>query len=245
LLVSLTPLGRPVSLWYASDTHALLTIHRMPYRHRPSDEAVRRMRRQLAELTGDLVAARRNAGLSQAAVARGIGVSRPLVAAWERAVIVPRLDQLARWAAVLGIETSLRAFPAGPPLRDAGQLRLLVRFGRLIGDTWRASPEAPVSPDPRDRRAFDLLLSRPGRRVAVEAIGRLVDLQAQLRPLALKQQAAGGIRLVVVLADSRHNRHAVRDVADVLVSSFPCRPRTALAALRAGEVPAGDALLLV
>lgn len=203
------------------------------------------MRRQLDELARDLIAARRNAGVSQAAVARAIGVSRPLVAAWERGVIVPRLDQLARWAAVLGLDVSLRAFLAGPALRDAGQLRLLDRFGRLIGDGWRMTPEAPVSPNPGDRRAFDVLLTRPGRRVAVEAIGRLADHQGQVRPLRQKQEAAGGLRLVVLLAESRHNRQAVHDAADALAASFPCRPRTALAALRAGDEPPADALVLV
>lgn len=217
----------------------------MPYRLRPVEEASRRAQRQLDDVLRDLVTARHNAGLSQATVARAIGVSRPLVAGWERNAIVPRLEQLARWAAVLGLDVSLRTFPAGPPLRDAGQVRLLDRFGRLIGDAWTLIPEAPVSVDPSDRRAFDLLLRRPGRRVAVEAIGRLADHQGQLRPIRLKQQAAGDARLVVLLADSRHNRHAVRAAADMLATSFPCSPRAALASLRAGEEPRADTLLLV
>jgi transcriptional regulator with XRE-family HTH domain len=217
----------------------------MPIRSPRVDEATLRARRQLDEAVHDLVVARHNAGLSQAAIARVIGVSRPLVAAWEHGAVRPRADQLARWGAVVGRDVSLRTFLAGPALRDAGQLRILDRFRRLIGTRWTCRSEVPVTGDPAERRAFDLVLTRDERRVAVEAVGRLSDAQGQVRPILLKQSAAGGLRVVLVLADSRHNRMAIRSAASTLEPAFPCSARLALAALRAGEVPPQDAVILV
>lgn len=197
------------------------------------------------EVIGDLVAARHNAGLSQASVARALGVSRPLIASWERRVITPTLVQLARWGASVGLDVSLRAFPGGAPLRDAGQLRLLTRLRERIGDPWRWLTEVPVTSEATERRAFDAVLTIGDRRVGVEGIVRLRDAQAQVRPILLKQAAAQLSVVVIVLADSRQNRTALAAGAATLRPAFPCSSRSAFAALRRGEVPAANAILLV
>lgn len=217
----------------------------MPIRAVSTDEAGRRARTQLAALVRDLRAARHNACLAQATVARTLGVSRALVGAWESGQITPRTAQLYEWGACVGLEVSLRAFPGGSPLRDAGQLRLLARFRTLVGDLWTWRTEVPVTADPRDRRTFDAVLSGGGALMAVEAIGRLVDAQGQIRPIQLKARAAGVERIVLVLADSRHNRFAVAAGEPTLAPSFPCSPRAALGALRAGKPPASNAIVFV
>jgi hypothetical protein len=155
------------------------------------------------------------------------------------------LIQLARIAAAVGLDVSTRSFPGGPPLRDAAQLRLLARFHAVVGDAWHWQTEVPVSRDPQERRAFDAVLSRGAVRIAVEAVTRLTDAQAQVRRLILKQEAAGIRVLVLVLADTRHNAQAVRESVATLRPAFPLSPRTMLKHLRSGEAPLSNGYVLI
>ena len=102
-----------------------------------------------------------------------------------------------------------------------------------------------MSRDPTDRRAFDAVLSRGDARVAVEAITRLTDAQAQVRAITLKQEAAGLSSLVLVLADTRHNRRALRDGAPTVAPAFPAASRDILRLLRSGQAPPGNGVLLL
>ena len=208
-------------------------------------QATRRAKYQLDTLTRELIHARHKCGLSQAHVARALGVSRPLVAAWESGRRVPTPVQLYQWGAVLGLDVSIRAYPGGAPLRDSGQLRILARFKATVGDlrTWQT--EVPVSLDPSDRRAFDAVLSRDLRRAAVEAVSRLGDAEGQVRPITLKQQASEIPCVLLALADTRHNRLALIAGLSTIQPAFPCPARSALAALRRGDLPSGNAVLLV
>jgi transcriptional regulator with XRE-family HTH domain len=217
----------------------------VPGRWNRVDEASRRAHRQLLELLRDLRAAREAAGLSQAAVAGAIGRSRALVAHWERGTVRADAIQLARWGAVVGLDVSVRAFPGGAPLRDAGQLRLLARARTAIAGDWRWRTEVPVSRDPRDRRAFDAVLGTAAGTIGLEAITRLTDAQAQVRAALLKQTAAGLDRMVLVLAQTRHNRAAVADGAPTILGSFPASPREVMRALRDGELPKENGIVLV
>ena len=197
-------------------------------------------------VVADVRRARLNAGLSQAAVARSIGCSRQLIGAIEAG----RLDdigclQVARIGAAVGLEVTVRAYLSGRPLRDAGQLRLLERFKSVVGETWGWRAETPVSSDPLERRAIDALLVRDGQRIGVEAVTRLVDVQAQVRAILLKQEAAGIGRMVLVLADTRHNRAALTDGAPTLRPAFPLPARTVLRELASGRLPSGNGVILV
>lgn len=73
----------------------------------------------------------------------------------------------------------------------------------------------------------------------------MTDGQGQTRPILLKQQAAGLEQMTIVLADSRHNRAALELGAPTLKPALPCSSRAALAALRHGEAPDGNAIVLV
>lgn len=208
----------------------------MPIRHSRLDRASARATRHLDETIGSLVLSRRMASLAQGTVAAAIGVSRSALAAWEQRRVEPTFSQLCRWASVVGLDASLRTFPAGDPLRDIGQLRLLERFGRLIGPGWEWRSEVPISADPQVRRAFDAVIHGDGR-AAVEAIVRLVDVQGQVRPIMAKQGTCGVGCVILVLADTRPNRLAVSTGSATLESAFPIGPRPALSWLRAGVVP--------
>lgn len=185
------------------------------------------------------------AGLSLTAVAAALGCSRQLVAKWEDGTLVPGPIRLATWGAVLGLDVPIRAFDAGSPLRDAGQLRLLGRTRGVIAARWTWQTEVSVSSDPQDHRAIDAVLSAPSGRVGLEAITRLTDAQAQVRAALLKREASGVDRMILVLTDSRHNRAALRDAAATLRPAFALTTREVLRALRRNELPRANGVILV
>ena len=155
----------------------------------------------------------------------------------------PSLSQLCRWASVVGLDASLRTFPAGEPLRDIGQLRLVERFAGLLGPSWEWRTEVPVAADSRDRRAFDAVIRRSTGAAAIEAVVRLIDVQGQIRPILSKQSASGLGCVVLVLADTERNRRAVEAGAATFAPAFPIGPRPALAELRQGCVPERNAFV--
>lgn len=215
----------------------------MPVRMDSIDESSRRARRRLTDLLRDLRNARLAAGLSQRSVGANLGCSRQLIGHLEAGRVAnPGVLLLCRYGAVVGIDVSIRGFPAGSPLRDAGQLRLLARFRSLCPEAWRFRTEAPVG---GDRRAFDAVLSRGHAQVAIECITRLTDAQAQVRAALLKAEAAEVPRIVLVLADTRWNRAAVRDAAPTLRPAFPLDRRGLIRSLRAGRMPTGNGVVLV
>jgi transcriptional regulator with XRE-family HTH domain len=212
-------------------------------------EARRTAARLVREAAEEVRRARTTAGMSQAQVAARLGWSRQRLGRIEagRAARVPAAD-LAVLAAVVGLRLQLRAFPAGPPLRDVGQLAVTHRLRDRISPTWRLSLEVPVR-IPGDLRAFDLLLREPhaGATVCVEVITRLTDAQAQLRAVHLKWRdgAPHGARLVVILGDTPGNRRALAVVRELLRDDLPLDGRAVLAGLREGRDPGGNGIALV
>jgi transcriptional regulator with XRE-family HTH domain len=216
--------------------------------HRIS-EARRTAARQLRESGNEIRLARLAAGMTHAQVAGRIGCARQRVARFEagRVASVPLAD-LSAVAAIVGLRLQVRAFPAGPPLRDLAQLSVTHRLRRRIAQAWRIVLEVPVR-IAGDLRAFDLLLRErvTGAVVCVEIITRLADAQAQLRAVHLKWRdgAPPGARLVVVLANTPVNRRALAAVRELLRDELPLDGRAVLAALGAGRMPAGNGVVLV
>jgi len=218
----------------------------MPIRDDPIKEASRRARHQIEAVLTDLRNARRNAGISQRAMATALGCSRQLIGAIEMGQLEDiGCIQLARIGSVVGLDVPIRAFVAGSPLRDAAQLKLLERFRALVGAEWTWRTEVPVSANPLDRRAIDAVLVRGPHRVGVEAITRIFDAQAQARPILLKQQAAQLDAMVLLLADTRNNRGALVHGAATLAPAFPVAPRALMRELRAGRLPSANGIFLV
>jgi transcriptional regulator with XRE-family HTH domain len=217
----------------------------MPVRNTQVDEADRRARWQLSEVLRTLRAARHAAGLSQATVGSVLRNSHQLVSEWERGRQVPDPIQLARWGAVVGLDVPIRAFPAGSPLRDVAQLKLIARARTAIGGRWTWRTEVPVSSDPLDRRAVDAVLQGAAGRVGLEVISRLTDAQGQVRAILLKQQASGIDRMILVLAETRHNRAALAAAGPTVMPAFPLTTRGVLGALRAGRIPEANGVILI
>lgn len=100
-------------------------------------------------------------------------------------------------------------------------------------------------PIPGDLRAYDALLKGPGVTIAVEAITRFRDAQAQLREAMRKQRDGGATRLVILLRATQHNREALGSAADVLATALPLGTRAILLALTAGEDPGDNGIVLL
>jgi transcriptional regulator with XRE-family HTH domain len=222
-------------------------IVRVPNRISQIHEASIHGRRLQAELGADLRDARLARGLRQIDVARATDVSDARISRVERGRLRGlAIAELARHAAAVGLKLHARFYPNAGGLRDAAQLDLLRRLRARIGDTYTWLLEAPL-PIPGDQRAFDALLTQPGNptTVAIEAITRLRDAQAQLRAATRKQRDGNATRLVILLRASHANRTALATAADVLATTFPLATRATLAALSAGEDPGENGIVLL
>jgi transcriptional regulator with XRE-family HTH domain len=218
----------------------------MPTRERPADVGSRRARSIIGHLGEELSRARLDRGLSQASVAAAAGISRSQLSRIERAE-VQRVSVLvlSRLLAVVGLELSARAYPAGSPIRDRAQLALLARFREAIGQSVTVRSEVPL-PASGDLRAWDLVLTVGTGRIAVEAETRPRDVQALQRRVQLKLRDDQRItRVVLLFADTRHNRILMRDQGAALRTDFPLGGSEILRALGGGRAPSGSGIVLM
>lgn len=183
--------------------------------------------------------------MSQQTVGDAVGLSGSEVGRIERGHVASvSLLNLARLLSVVGLDLSARAYPTGTSLRDKAQVALLYRLRLQLPPNlvWRT--EVPVGP-PGDLRAWDAVVGDGPDRIGLEAETRLVDLQALERRIALKCRDSSIHRAVLILADTRTNRAAVRAFEASLRGSFPINGHDALADLRAGRALAGNAVILL
>jgi transcriptional regulator with XRE-family HTH domain len=213
------------------------------------DRAAFRAARQWAHLRiqigSELRDARRTAGLSQERVATSAGISQSQLSRIECGQSSHvATEVVGRVAAVVGLRLSMKLYPDGPPIRDAGQLADLATLrGRAHPSfTWRY--EMPVTHDPDDRRTWDAELSRPGVLLHMEVEVNLVDMQALERRMSLKKRDGVPASLILVVRASRHNRQVLREAGQSLLEAFPLRTRATLAALTRGEDPGAATILL-
>ena len=219
---------------------------RMPTRERPADIGSRRARQIIGQLGEELLRARVDRGLSQASVAAAAGVSRSQVSRIERGEVLGiSVLVLSRLLAAVGLEMSARAYPTGSPIRDQAQLALLARFRAVVGPSVAVRTEVPL-PTPGDLRAWDLVLVIGSGRIAVEAETRPRDVQSLLRRVQLKLRDDPAITSVVLLlADTRHNRSLLREHGETLRSAFPQQGPRILCALGQGQDPGGSGIVLL
>lgn len=216
----------------------------MATRERAVDRGRRAADRHAVTLGMELREARLGAGVSQAFVAHAVGTSRAEISRIERgrAPHAP-LGRLTLTAAVLGLDLSVRLYPAGLPIRDRAQVGLLERLrARLPPDlVWQT--EVPI-PIPSDPRAWDASISGRGWTVYVDAETRLRDAQALQRRTALKKRDTSTNRVVLLVADTRTNRAILSGLARPLLDdAIP--GRRLLADLAAGRDPGGSGLIVL
>ena len=146
-------------------------------------------------------------------------------------------------AATVGLELRLRAYPAGDPIRDAGQQRLIARLRARVpeGLTWRTEVPLPIE---GDLRAWDAVIQGNGWSVAVEAETVLDDLQATERRLTLKIRDGGVERIILLVADTRRNRRAL-EAAPGAFATFSRDVRRTLAPLADGRAPDRNGIVIL
>ena len=210
------------------------------------DRGALKARRILDEIGREIRDARLERSLSQTAVAVAARTSRSQVSRIERAeALNASVVELARLLSVVGLELSARAYPGGPPIRDAAHRALLdrLRRGSAASVAWRF--EVPVGP-PGDRRAWDAMMSIGTAQVAVEAETRPRDVQAVQRRIALKRRDSPDVAAVVLLlADTHHNRNLLRQEGEALRADLPVPGAAILEAVAAGRDPGGSGIVLL
>ena len=217
----------------------------------PRRELGRERARWLTQRIGrELRFARLGAGMTQARVAALAGSSQSAISRLELGVPPLDFELGCRVAAVVGHEIGLSLHPAdGSTLRDRKQLSIAQRIVGLRHTSWRPALEVAVGVG-RDRRAIDLVLSRPEELVACEIERWLVDFGAQLRAHQLKREALAAtddrpVRLLLVVRETDHNRTAVRDHRDLVRRAGFADGRHVWRSLREGRPIGRDGLVFM
>lgn len=217
----------------------------MPAQERPSDRGTRLGRATLTRIGQELRDARLDRSLSVDAAATALNSSNAELSRIERALSpkVPFLT-LARMAAVVGLDLSVRLFPGATPLRDAAQGELLSDFRATLHRSLRWATEVPL-PIAGDQRAWDATASGPDWCFGIEAETLPRDAQALIRRLQLKLRDGGLDGMLLVLRDTRRTREFMREAADELAGAFTVPGRRASELLAAGLEPDGSGVILV
>ncbi len=192
----------------------------------------------------EIAVARRAAGASQRLAAARAGVSMSQFGRLERGELRrPSLEAICRASRAVGLAFAARLYPDGTRLRDKGQLALEGRFAAAIGNGLRVAREIGL-PMPGDQRAWDLRVTDGHANASVEAEVRLFDVQATQRRIGLKQRDDPDAGVVILLlADTAHNRRVLSEHREALRPQFPLDGGAILQALRAGRLPAASGIL--
>ena len=202
-------------------------------------------------------ATRRSIGLSLREAARQLGVSHDRLRRAELAdPSALTIDLAARFAAVLGLQLAVSLHPDGDAIRDSGQLALLERLRSRLPSIARWRTEVPV-PIAGDMRSGDAMVIVSGGAasattsattsavdILVEAETHLGDFQALERRIGAKARDLGADRVVLLLADTRHNR-AMLNTIPAIRERFPIDTRSWFWAIAKGEDPGGDAVVIL
>lgn len=202
--------------------------------------AGRRLGRVVQVLAETLVRQRLDSGVSQIALAGAAGISRAYLCEIEAGRATPSLDVLARLAAALGGEVSVRIYPgSGPIIRDHLQVAMAEALLHMTDRSWHPRLEVPVT---APTRGFaDLMLHDPSRGQAVEAElhSQLRRVEQQLRwsqakaeALAISLPPGTEMHRLLVLRSTEATRHLVAVNQTLFATAFPASVRDAYAALR-------------
>jgi transcriptional regulator with XRE-family HTH domain len=209
----------------------------------------RRGRFLVARSVAELNIARDSAALSHAELASALGWSQSAVRRHlKNELDDPGVVALCEIASVLGYEVSLGLHPIGDALRDKGQLEVGKRFDAILSDKWRATDET-LLPGAGEQRAWDKLLrlvgASPRYLVGVDIETRVHDIQALVRRTRGRQRDGMVDAILIVLADTAHNRRVVAELRQALGPDYAVSARKILGALRSGERLVGGGVVLV
>jgi transcriptional regulator with XRE-family HTH domain len=220
----------------------------MGTRERPEDRGRRRSRDAFRRLGQEHREARVAAGLSLREAAAASGAPFSQLWRFEHGELDRvSIADVGAWCAVVGLDLSLRAYPAGDPIRDRAQLALLERLRTRLHPSLRWRTEVPL-PLERDLRAWDAEISgrQPQRwRARVEGVTRIADGQALERRLTLKLRDDPGGHLVLLVSYTRANRAALRSIREGLTELLPLDTREVPAAFTAARDPGASGIAIM
>lgn len=190
-------------------------------------EGDRQLRRTCIRFGEEFREIRLRAGVSQAVVARAVGVARSVICRIEQGDpdVSPRIR--ARAAAVLGADLRISIYPeAAPLIHDAAHARIVEAVLKLSHPRWRATIEAPV-PGP-GRRSSDIRLDHGLDTVLLEVESRVRALEAIIRECAEKRAAVAAeigpdrrVHVVLVLPPTHHHKALVAAHPRIVATAFP------------------------
>jgi transcriptional regulator with XRE-family HTH domain len=202
-------------------------------------------RRIKFEIGRDIRGARLDAGVSMRRASARVGMSHTQFGRIERGQIEElTVGQLCRACAAVGLHLHVRAIPGTGIALDAGQLALLGRLRSQLPRPVHFRTEVPM-PLPGDRRAWDAVMRLDPEDTAVEAEARLRDVQALDRRCALKLRDSGLGQMVLLVADTPHNRRMLELYREDLRASFPLDTRQVMASLRLGKTPESSGIVVL
>lgn len=206
----------------------------------------------MSRTSAELLTARRAAAISQRELGRQLRVPHTKIGRAERGEPNQLTIELAaKMAAVLGLQLAVTLHPDGEPVRDAAHLALLARFRARLAPELRWRTEVPIQIE-GDRRSADAVVVGVvvgvgvgvGVEAMIEAETRIDDFQALERRINAKQRDLRIGRIVLLVADTRHNRTVVAGIPAIR-ARFPVSTRACLTALSQGRNPGGDALVFL
>lgn len=219
----------------------------MPSADRAFDRGTRLAKRQAGELGEEFRERRLQLGESQKHVATACRMSRAHYGRIEKGIVEHfTLLEVNHISAVLGLSPSVRLYPSGVPIRDAGHADRLQRCGAQAAPPLRCRYEVPL-PEVEGRleqRAWDAVLFGGGHRTAIELEMRLRDVQAVIRRIDLKRRDDPTDSFLLLIADTRTNRRVLAEYAGLFVGLPRLKPSEVKAALQAGEHPPTGLLLV-
>jgi transcriptional regulator with XRE-family HTH domain len=200
-------------------------------------EGDRQLRRTSSRFAEEFRGIRLRAGVSQAAVARAIGVTRSVICRIERGDPSVSAQIRARAASVLGGDFRIAIYPeASPLIHDAAHARMVEAVLALRHHAWRATVESPV-PGP-GRRSSDIRLVRGETTVLIEVESHVQAFESVIRECAEKRAAVAAVagpgplvHAVLALPHTRHHRNLVAAHPQIVSTAFPASHQALIAAL--------------
>ncbi len=218
--------------------------------------AARERRRHLVRnLSDELRRARLDRGVSQRALAAAAGIDHALLSRIEAGDSTPTLATLVALATALGLEPSIRLFPAtGPRIHDRVSAPVTDALLLIAHPRW--APRLEVAVTRPDRGVIDVVLSSRDDIVATEVQGQVRRVEQQLRWAGQKADALPSaigwpwgaerprVSRLLVLRSTSDTRALVRGLPELFRRAYPAIEAEAFAALvHDGRPWPGHALL--
>ncbi|HEX5826228.1 MAG TPA: helix-turn-helix transcriptional regulator [Candidatus Limnocylindrales bacterium] len=204
--------------------------------------------RRVAQYAANEVRIARHAhNMSQATAAARAGMSRQQFGRIERASLhAPTVDQLCRAARAVGLQPAFQLHAGEIRVRDRASLAMFQRFERMLHPSFLPARREVPLPIPGDRRAWDLRIRNGAGTASVEGESRIGDTQALARRIERKRRDDPQAGIVILLVNkTAHNRDVLRAHREVFRELLPLDGAEVWRALRRGELPRANGIVLV